>query len=151
KGPSRPRAIVCVFALALVIVVALFGSVVPQLVSESRQLASRVPEYVVRLRQRIEAWATQPPQMLQKILERHPPPPTAPEPTTTTNTASSTTPAPGVGVGSTNSPAFLGGTLEQNTIDAVTNWLPGALPKIGSWLFGQVGRVASWLGVLVGL
>ena len=42
KGASRPRAILCVFGLALLIVAALFGSVVPQLVNETRQLALRI-------------------------------------------------------------------------------------------------------------
>ena len=41
KGVPRARAILAVFALGLLVVAALFGSVVPQLVSETRQLASR--------------------------------------------------------------------------------------------------------------
>src|SRR5262245_56745723 len=45
KGIPRARAIICVFALALVLVLGLFGSVVPRLVIETRLLVNRVPTY----------------------------------------------------------------------------------------------------------
>src|SRR5881628_460310 len=45
KGVSRQRAILSVFALALVALVAFIASVVPQLVMETRDLAERVPSY----------------------------------------------------------------------------------------------------------
>ena len=57
KGASRPRAILCVFGLALVIVAALFGSVVPQLINETRQLAARIPAYAARVEQRARVLA----------------------------------------------------------------------------------------------
>src|SRR5690349_2344763 len=50
RGMTRPRAIVGVFALALLVLGVFLGSIVPQLVSESRQLVSRIPAYVARLR-----------------------------------------------------------------------------------------------------
>src|SRR5262245_38390429 len=70
RGVPRPRAILTVFALGLLIVVALFGSVVPQLVNETRQLASRVPAYVVRVQKRLDQWVNQPPAFVRKLLER---------------------------------------------------------------------------------
>src|SRR5947207_5624075 len=45
KGGSRPRAIIAVFVIALVLLAALFGSIVPQLVTETRDFAKRVPDY----------------------------------------------------------------------------------------------------------
>src|SRR5205814_545474 len=51
RGTPRPRAIMTVFALALLTLAGLFGSIVPQLVSETRQLAERVPDYASRLSQ----------------------------------------------------------------------------------------------------
>src|SRR5436305_15184165 len=48
KIASRPRAIILVFALATVIFVGALGSIVPQLVVETRQLVVRVPEYSER-------------------------------------------------------------------------------------------------------
>jgi predicted PurR-regulated permease PerM len=47
RGASRPRAILCVFGLALVIIAALFSSVVPQLINETRELALRLPHKTV--------------------------------------------------------------------------------------------------------
>src|SRR5215475_13676136 len=43
RSIPRARAIILVFALALVLVATFFASVVPQLVSETQQLAARVP------------------------------------------------------------------------------------------------------------
>src|SRR4030095_11152062 len=42
KGAPPPRAILSVFALAIVILIALVGSVLPQLVTETRDLAKRI-------------------------------------------------------------------------------------------------------------
>src|SRR5256885_6790776 len=49
RGMSRPRAIVGVFALALLLVGLAFANIVPQLVTETRELAARVPHYAARL------------------------------------------------------------------------------------------------------
>ena len=70
RGASRPRAILCVFGLALVIVAALFGSVVPQLVNETRQLAIRIPAYAARVEKRSEYWLSHPPALVKLLLER---------------------------------------------------------------------------------
>src|SRR5437588_12659673 len=45
KRLSRPKAIIAVFALALLLVGSLFGSIVPQLVREAEKLVSPVAEY----------------------------------------------------------------------------------------------------------
>src|SRR5215471_502905 len=42
RGLPRPRAILSVFAVALAIVLALFGSIVPQVINETRDLAARI-------------------------------------------------------------------------------------------------------------
>src|SRR5437867_9338492 len=54
RGASRQRAIVSVFALALVIVAGLLSSVVPQVITETRQLADRIPEYADWVQKRAE-------------------------------------------------------------------------------------------------
>jgi predicted PurR-regulated permease PerM len=59
-------------------------------------------------------------------------------------------PAPAV-VESTNAPSFLGGTLDNESLQTATKWLARAVPEVGSWLFGQFGRVASWFGILAGM
>src|SRR5258708_31287029 len=70
KGIPRTRGIILVFGLALLVISAFVSSVVPQLVSETRQLAARVPAYADRLQQRVEAWASHPPPFLKKLLEK---------------------------------------------------------------------------------
>jgi predicted PurR-regulated permease PerM len=154
KGASRPRAIRCVFGLALVIVVALFGSVVPQLINETRQLAVRIPAYVTRVQQRAEYWLSHPPAVVKRLLERESgakeargsvPATNGSAPTFPTNSASTAV------LESTNAPSFLGGTLDNESLQTAGKWLAGVLPRVGSWLFGQVGRVASWLGFLAGM
>src|ERR1035441_6698764 len=154
KGASRPRAILCVFGVALVIVAALFGSVVPQLINETRQLAVRIPAYAARVEQRSEYWLSHPPELVKRLLEREAGAKGSGGSATATNEGApafptnSSTPA---AVESTNAPSFLGGTLDNESLQTATKWLAGALPKAGYWLFGQFGRVASWFGFLAGM
>ncbi len=149
KGASRPRAIVCVFTLALVIMAALFGSVVPHLISETRQLATRIPGYADRLESRTEEWANNPPPLLRKLLGT--PSTQAPLNPTNQSAVSLSTNAPANRGAATNSPSLLGGALDKEDLQTATGWVAKGLPKIGLWLFGQVGRLASWFGVLAGL
>lgn len=152
RGTSRPRAILAVFGLALVLVGALVGGVVPQLVVEVRQLVDRVPSYATRLEQRGEEWLNHPPPLLRKWLERNGPPP--PLPTTViisnestlaiTTNAVLTPPAP-----STNAPSLFAATLgDQQHLQDAAGVAAEALRKAGIWLFG---RVASTFGILAGL
>lgn len=153
RGLRRARAIAAVFALALVLVAALGASIVPQLVTETRQLAARVPAYAARLQARAEGWVSHPPDWVRKLVSKETDNRVAAPPLTLTNEAgpgSSANPIANT-VLTTNSPAPLGGSLDGETVKTATNWLAKALPQIGSWLFGQVGRVASWFGLLAGV
>jgi predicted PurR-regulated permease PerM len=151
-GLKRPRAIVSVCGLALVIVLALCGSLLPQVITETRQLAARIPEYVAKGEQRITTWVNNPPPLVAKFLERlnRSGPDHAPDATTGNITASSTNAVPRVVV-ATNTPPPSVGPLNKDTLQAVTDWLAKVLPHVGPWLFGQVGRVASWFAVLAGI
>jgi len=154
KGASRPRAILCVFALALVIVAALFGSVVPQLINETRQLAVRIPAYATHVEQRMEHWVSHPPALVKRLLERESGAKESRDSLTATNESAPAFPTnspTAAAIESTNAPLFLGGTLDNKSLQTATKWLAGALPKVGYWLFGQFGRVASWLGFVAGL
>jgi predicted PurR-regulated permease PerM len=153
KTVPRPRAIVLVFGVALVLVATFFSIVVPQLVSESRQLASRVPAYADRLQLRLEHWANHPPPLLRKLLAKEIANATTSEPpisTTSPAPVGSTNP-PAIAGSSTNSPPLAGNSLNPRTLETATGWLAKALPEIGAWLLDQIGRVASWFGVLAGL
>jgi len=146
KSGSRPRAIIAVFGVALVLVTALFGSIVPQLVTETHDFAKRVPDYSSRLLQKVESWMSHPPVLLQKLLERQTAPvasPPRPSENNPTNLPPETLPQPdGKGRNLFETP------IDQGTLESAANWLAGAARKTGSWLFG---RVASWFGILAGV
>lgn len=149
KGVPRTRAIVCVFVAALLLIGGIFGSVIPQIVVQTRELARNIPGYTARLEERVQKWIENPPPLVQKFLGSNAVPVPATVVTNETNTdpfVTNTVPA-SADTGSTNSPALLGGALNKNTIQSATSWLP----EIGKWLFGQVGRVISWFGVLAGM
>lgn len=149
KGIPRPRAILCVFLVALVLVAGAVGSVIPQIVFQTRELAKNAPEYAERLQRRVTEWIENP--TVQRFLQPSGPKKTAvtPLPSAVTNdqgevivqTATNTPSA------STNNPTLLSGALGADTIQSATS----LLPKAGKWVLEQVTRVASWIGVLVGL
>jgi predicted PurR-regulated permease PerM len=155
KGASRPRAILAVFALALLIAAGLAGSIVPQLVQETRQLALRIPAYADRLETRLQHWVDHPPPFVQRLLEReagtgrepggaastNAPPTTPPLSSADTPNNTARPAAPGQG----------GGAFSQQDLQTAASWFAKALGQIGPWLLSQVGRLASWFGVLVGL
>jgi len=151
RGAPRPRAILSVFALAAVIVFALLGSVVPQVLRETGQLAEKVPLYASRVQNKVQHWINNPPRILAKFLTN------PPDSGSSTNAA----PEPDSGVISTNPPAVPDSSatapsswstrIDAGTLQSATAWLAKVLPKAGAWLFGQVSKVASWFGVLAGL
>lgn len=145
RGLSRPKAIVSVFSLALLILATIFGSVIPQIVVETQDLARRAPGYTAHLEQRIQHWMNHPPALVQKFLDGKI------NRGATTNSIPSATPNTANAVReNATAPATLE-TGNRDTLETATTWLTQNLPKVGRWLFGQVGRVASWLGVLAGL
>ena len=150
RGAPRTRAIVCVFALAAVIVLALFGSVVPQVVRETRQLAETIPKYAVRVQQKAQDWINNPPKVLQMFLKTQSDSGSSTNaPVTSTGTIA--TNAPAAPDSSPEAPSIWSGAFDAGTLQSATSWLAKALPKVGSWLFGQVSKVTSIFGVLAGL
>jgi predicted PurR-regulated permease PerM len=149
KGMPRTRAIAAVFALALAIVIGLSGSIVPQVVNETRDLAVRIPAYAMKLQARFEEWLAHPPSLLRKVLERPRPP--APSSTATSNPEALTTSTNTAAAVDTNAPSLLTTALDKESLQTAGSWIAKTLPRVGSWLFGQVGKVASWFGVLAGL
>ena len=150
RGLARAQAIICVFGIALLILAAVFASVVPQIVSETRQLVSRVPEYRTKLENRFENWSTNPPPLIQKFLKRVSPAGETSGKASALETNSSVTNSVS-GTATTSQPATPIGALNEQALQSAKDWLANALPQLGRWLFGQVGRVASWFGFLAGL
>jgi len=70
----RVRAVVLVFVLALLLVAGLFGSVVPQIVVELKQLGSEIPGYMNKVELRVNHWSTNPPAIFSRTFERFFPP-----------------------------------------------------------------------------
>jgi len=118
---SRARATLLVFALAVTVVVAVLGSVIPKVVEETEQLAAQVPEYSHRLQAHINSFLAHPPDMLRPLLP-----------------APSAEPGPD---GKTGTPALA----------SVTGWLTSNLPEMGEWLLQRVSKLTSGFGLLAGL
>lgn len=70
----RTRAIVFVFALALVVVAGVIANVVPQIVAQTRQFALAVPGYVVSVEKSMERWISKPPAFVRRVLSYLPAP-----------------------------------------------------------------------------
>ena len=148
KGRSRAKAILFVFVIAFLLIAGIFGSVIPQIVLQTRELAQRVPDYTARLEERVQKWIENPPPLLQRFLKtENAQPPAAPQVVTNEANVVVTNQPAAAATTSTNAPPLLGGAIDKDTLQSATSWLP----KAGSWLFGQVGRVFSWFGILAGL
>jgi predicted PurR-regulated permease PerM len=172
KGASRVRAILCVFLLALMILVALLGSVVPQIIVESRQLISQIPSLVAKAERRASHWIENPPALIKRFFlppqnETHAGHSETALSSTNTHAGEAVTnitvsatgtnitvSAAGTNVvvaTGTNAPVGFPGQIDNQTIQTATSWIASQLPKAGQWIFGQVGRVVSFFGFFVGL
>ena len=120
----RTRAIILVFIMAFALFACVLVSVIPQVVSETQELAAKVPKYSELLQQRIGKFVAEPPAFLRRYF--HAPPGTETD---------------------TNSPAASG----NPALVSATTWLAGTLPAMGSWLLAKIGKVASGFGMLAGL
>lgn len=125
KKIPRARAIILVFVMAFALVLAVLASVIPQVVVETEQLASQVPEYSERLQTRVKEFLAHPPEFLRHFL----PPPQSP-----------TTPG-----------ANAAGHQENSALASATDWLTGSLPAMSAWLLNRIAKVASGFGLLAGL
>jgi predicted PurR-regulated permease PerM len=151
----RTRAIITVFVGAVVIMLALVGSVVPQVVSETRVLATRIPGYAESVRTNLVSWVNHPPTPLRKFFGRIASSETTNAPPSVTATNAPETPP------STNAVAAVsdGGAepidwskiFGTGTVKSAADWFAKTAPKIGAWFAGQVSRVASLFGLLAGL
>jgi predicted PurR-regulated permease PerM len=156
----RPRAILLVFLIGLFIVLAVFGSVVPQVVVQTSQLSRQLPEFAAKTEKRVEYWATHPPGWLRRLS----PGEAAPAPIAVADTNS---PATEVSVAITNTltitntlaaTAPTGNTasllkqwLGGGQVAGIADWLKSVAPKVGTWMFGQVTKAAGLFGVIAGL
>jgi predicted PurR-regulated permease PerM len=159
RGRSRKTAIAAVFAMAFLLLVGFFASVVPQLIDETRQLATTIPYYTSRVQKKVQEWATKPPAIVQELLryrgrarpsaEQAPPatnnavtvpPEILVEPVTNEPPAVTTTEGPPP-------PLF----IDRRTLESLSSSLAKVLPALGKGLSQIVSYLASWFGVAAGL
>ncbi len=154
KGVSRARAIVCVFALALLGVAGIVGSVAPQIINEAEDLVERIPVYTARVQKRANDWVANPPATIRKLLGYAPgaaaPATNAVAATNTALLAAATNAAPASPPG-TNTLSLVGMIFGDDKLQSAGSWAAETLPKIGRWLASQAARVAAWFGFLAGL
>jgi predicted PurR-regulated permease PerM len=138
----------------LVLLISLLGSVVPQLVDETRQFATKVPDYKARVQSKIEQWSSHPPALLRRLLHMKPPP----EPAAGANVDTTTNAVPKEVIRSTNaepvvvvSAAPPGPGFDNAALRSATDWVAKALPKVGNWLSQVLGIVGSVFGIIAGL
>jgi len=144
KGVSRPRAIISVFAIAIITVAGVFASIVPPMVSQTREFAARVPTIQSNMTYRVENWINNPHGFLEKVIGSGSKTGETAVPLVTTNEASGLTETnPPAASASGSSPGF-GGIIGEKTLQSATGWIKNFLPTAWSWL-------ATWFGILVGL
>jgi predicted PurR-regulated permease PerM len=136
---SRNRAIIVVFAMAVVVFLGIAGAIVPRLVVETRELASRIPGYAAQIQDRAADWIDKAQARFAALNPAHAPAPA------TTNAAGNEVLAPAPA----NAPADV--PWEKKLSQAAVSWLKTAGPAIGSWIIEKVSRVAAWFGLLSGI
>jgi predicted PurR-regulated permease PerM len=161
RGAPRVRAIIAVFAGALLLIVALLNSIVPHVINETGQLALHIPAYANRLTESLASWINHPPPWVQRLLERGqggraplPKPGAATNQTTLaaeTNEVTPTAPFWPEGAATNAPPVLLGRPISRQELQTAAAWLAEGVGSVAPWLWGQKERVASWFGVLIGL
>lgn len=161
KKVPRTRSILLVFLCAVMLLLALFGSVVPQLVSETSDLVQRIPDYAQRTQTNVVNWISNPPAPLRKFLEKRLPSDSVTNALPATNLVVHPASAPPVATnlvpstnstGSTTNAAFKwAGHLDEETIDSTARWLAKQLPEVGRWIASKLSKVTALFGILAGL
>ena len=121
RKTSRGAAIILVFVVAFTVIGGVLASVIPQVVTETQQLAAKVPEYSKQLQVRTQDFITHPPEWLRQFLPKN-----------AGNTA-------------------LADGAQKSPLESLANQLFGSLPELGTRLPAQIGKVLSGFGLIAGL
>jgi predicted PurR-regulated permease PerM len=157
RGRSRRTSIAAVFAVAFLLLLGFLASVVPQLIEETRQLASTIPYYSSRVQKQIQEWASKPPAIVQEFLRyRSRSGPAAEHVPPATNTV--TVPPETFIEPATNEPPAVAAPegppsviFDRRALESVTSSLAKVLPALGKGLSQIVSYLASWFGIAAGL
>jgi predicted PurR-regulated permease PerM len=147
KHVPRMRAILVVFVLALVIVVGLFASVVPQLVVEARDLAATSSQFTAELPAKVGQIADHPPKWLpQQVVPLLR--------TFSENARPFATNAPPPVAIETNAPdalLTLPASPSTTSLRPLADYATRLLPKFGQWLGQALGFAGAMFSVIAGL
>lgn len=151
KKVPRLRAIIVVFFLALVIVVGLAASVVPQLVVQARDLATKSSEYTTQLPAKAGRLAENPPRWLPKPVV-----PLLRAFSESAHAAQTNLPPAPVVTATTNAPPMeamphLPGFGDAASFKSVADYATRLLPKFGQWLAQVLGFVGTVFSIIAGL
>jgi len=151
KGAPRLRAIVVVFFLALVIVIGFAASVVPQLVVQARDLASKSSEYTTQLPAKAGKLADNPPSWLPKQVI-----PLLRTFSESANAAHTNAPAAplieqSIQTNSVEVVPLVPPSGDSTSFKSVADYATKFLPKFGQWLGQVLGFVGSVFGIIAGL
>jgi predicted PurR-regulated permease PerM len=153
KGAPRTRAIVFVFAMALLLIVGLAASLVPQIVVETRDLSERIPTYKDRLKEKAENLATNPPKWVRKYFLPRQTPGAGTSSTTTNIQTAPVVDESTIHLAPTSAPAPVKTPTGAGPADlkSLTNLIEKVLPAVSQWLSQAVSIVVWWFGILAGL
>lgn len=148
----RTRAIVLVFGIALFLVLAVFSSVVPRLVVETREFVSNAPTFIGKIETRAKLWMAEPPAPMRNLLERfgiewRPQAVSTNAPATSVVSTNQTVPGTG------DPPVFRqpANKLDPQTVQKASEWVTSALKAVGGWMPQQLSRLAGLFGIVAGL
>lgn len=142
KGVPRPRAIVCVFTLAILIVAVVIASVVPPIVKQTREFAANSGAIQTKVKNFVDEWINNPNALYEKLKGSPAKTPIVPSPVVTTNVTSGLIETNTPAVPAANPPMFEG--LSEQMIQSASGWIKRLVPT--AWSF-----VAAWFGILTGL
>lgn len=147
----RTRAVAVVFVLALLIVLGLAASVVPQLVVESQQLAQKSGELTKNLPAQTAKLAANPPEWLPQrgveLLESL----SGLLKVADTNSSMAPPLPPEVASGTNAVPASSALVEEPNSWNPITDYVTRLLPRFGEWMRQVMGFVGTVFGIIAGL
>ena len=117
----RSRAIILVFVVVFALVAGVLASVIPQVVVETEQLISKIPEYSNRLQERVSTLMSQPPELVRQFLPM---------------------------LGKADDATV---TNKEQALKSAFGLLSAHSSDVGSWIFSQSGKVTSGFGIIAGL
>lgn len=147
RNVPRLRAIVVVFAMALLIVVGLASSVVPQLVVQSRELAARTGEIATQLPDRAAQLAANPPSWMPKRGAELIKSLSSLGKSAETNAVSEVATVETV----TNQVVVNAPPPPTDSLDSVANYVTRLLPRFGEWLREVMGFFGTVFTIIAGL